>query len=157
MKLEGVARDLLLSDLRQIAELPRMVEEGETEAACRVLERLFFRAYTYAPPSDPDALWEEVPVNLDACYTLYLRGLGQALQSSARDGDAFAGILLCLRLLPPLVGAVLDEIDSGAPALHDPMVRWCHGFDGYQLQDSRAALDDLFPLSQEEAEGGEDV
>jgi hypothetical protein len=153
MKDHGLVRpigdpgDLLLHDLHRVADLPDLIEAEDAAEVLATLERLFFRAYTYVPARDPDRLWAEPPVDLDACYRMYLTSLTNALKLRSGSGDPFPSTLLCVRLLPVLIGALLDRVDSGAPVLHDPMRLWCRGFKTYEFRDSEATLDALFPVS----------
>jgi hypothetical protein len=138
--------------LRDIARLPGLIESCRVDEAIEILEGLLSNVFAspLPPTGAADALddWQDVAV--EVCCTFYKRGLRQARYDQSTDGS-FDSLVGCIRLLPVLIGARLDEVDTGVPTLRVPIQQWCVGFEAFTHRSQRPSdkqMDYLFPVGE---------
>ena len=128
-------------NLYLVSHLPRLIEQEEFQHTSRILETLFWRTINgnISLNDDPKGYWGEPTgrEDLDACTCIFLKHLRQAQRLMKHDKTgATNSFILCVRLLPVLVGAALDELCRQPDRLrvHEPMYSWCTCYAEFEAQ-----------------------
>ena len=128
--------------LRQIADLPGLIEAGEHEQAASIFDELFWKIFnqTVSLTADRGDWGRPGHPDLDLCGSVFLDHLRQAQRlhrqwKTDRTYDLFDSahdsLIACLRLLPVMIGASMDELRLCGllgSLLDEPILAWCRAF-----------------------------
>ena len=146
----------LVRRLRQIADLPGLIEAGHHEQAASIFQELFWKIFnqTVSLTADRGDWGRPGHPDLDLCGCVFLNHLRQVQRlnrqwETDRIQDLFDtahdSLVTCLRLLPVMIGAAMDNLylyGVFGCSLDEPILAWCRTFG-----DSRRERGDVLKIA----------